>query len=196
MTALAGYFVSATASESLAALLFNGFATVFLLPVMLMDLFYFLPLSLAHLIGGKAKPRVLAAAVGGFFAWSAAILLSVCAARLMSEFSVELLYRTWSGLLSAAIGAIHTFHCLIRYRKSMRDYYYAHVLEKNLSAKQAEKCGTLRKALQRGELDAKALLDDPSRDYLSHRVARQVLTSRVDVDRWSVESQSADIHFL
>ena len=194
---MSNFFIPATAFESMAVLMFNGFATIFLLPVMIMDVCYFLPIASLHLLAGKARPRILIAALSDFVVWSLGLGAAVAIVRLIDAFAVELLYRTWSGLLGAGIGVAHTLFSLIRYHKGMRDYYYVHVLEKNLSARQAERYAALRLALQNEELDAKALQNDRSMDYLVRRFAREIEASRQELAEWSEGTRhSADIYFL
>ena len=193
----AGFFVSATVIESLAVMLFNGFAAVFLLPVLLMDLFYFLPAGLFHLLMGKARPRILAASMTGFFVWLLGFGIALGVVRLVDAFALELLYRTWSGLATAAGGAAHSLISVLRYSKNMREYYYANVLEKNLSRKQTEQNDAFRLALQTGELDAVAIQDDRSKSYLARRIARDVVSSRQEVQEWREGiRQDSTVYFL
>ena len=193
----AGFFIPATVLESLAVILFNGFATVFLLPVLLMDLLCFLPAGLYHLLTGKARLRILASSLRGFLLW----LLGFCAAlwviHTVEATAVEMLYRTLSGVAAAALGTLHTLISFVRYRGSLREYYYSNVLEKNLSARGARECAALRRALQTGELNAAEVQADRSRDFLSRRMAREVAASRQEESEWSEGvRQEADVYFL
>ena len=193
----AGFFISASIIESMAVVLFNGFATVFLLPMLLMDVIYFLPLAVFHLLTGKANLRILSAALSGFFLWVIGFALMLGLIRLVDAFALELLYRTWSGLAAVAVGVIHTLRSFVRYRKEMSDYYYANVLEKNLTSKQAEHYAAIRVALQNGEMDAKTVQDDRTKDHLTRRIAREVMASRQELPDWSEGAhQDADIYFL
>ncbi|MCL2545334.1 MAG: hypothetical protein FWE77_05385 [Clostridia bacterium] len=192
-----GFFVSASFIESMAVVLFNGFATIFLLPMLLMDLVYLLPLAIFHLLTGKASPRILGAALNGFLLWVIGFALVLGLIYLVEAFALELLYRTWSGLAAAAVGAIHTLYSFVHYRKNMSDYYYANVLEKNLTSKQKERYAAIRQALQSGEMDAKAVQNDRAKDHLTRRIAREVMASRQELPDWSEGAhQETDIYFL
>ncbi|MCL2812169.1 MAG: hypothetical protein FWD25_09840 [Clostridia bacterium] len=191
------FFLSATIIESMAVILFNGFATVFLLPMLLMDVVCFLPMALYHLLAGKARLRIISAALSGFFLWIIGFALMLGLIRLVEAFALELLYRTWSGLATAAVGVIHTLYSFVRYRKEMSDYYYANVLEKNLTAKQTQHYGNTRQALQSGEMDAKKTQNDRSMDHLTRRIAKEVMASRQELPDWSEGAhQETDIYFL
>ncbi len=191
------FFVPASATESLSALMFNGFFTIFLLPILLMDLLYFFPLALIHLLTGKARLRILPAALSGFALWLVGIAAALGVVWLVDQQALSLLYRTWSGLLGASIGVLHTLYCMIRYRKNMREQYYTHVLEKNLSRRQAEQYAALRIALQNGDLDAHELQNDRSMDRLARRIARNYLASRSEMEEWrDLQPEQDDIYFL
>ena len=191
------FFLSATIIESMAVVLFNGFATVFLLPMLLMDVVCFLPLSLFHLLTGKARLRIVGAALSGFFLWVIGFALMLGLIGLVEAFALELLYRTWTAWATAAVGVIHTLYSFARYRKDMSDYYYANVLEKNLTAKQTQHYGGIRQALQSGEMDAKTVQNDRSRDHLTRRIAKEIMASRQELPDWSEGAhQETDIYFL
>jgi len=194
---LSDFFLSATIIESMAVVLFNGFATIFLLPMLLMDVVCFLPLSLFHLLTGKARLRIVSAALSGFFLWIIGFALMLGLIGLVEAFALELLYRTWTAWATAAVGVLHTLYSFVRYRKDMSDYYYANVLEKNLTAKQTQHYGNIRQALQNGEMDAKAIQNDHSKDHLTRRIAKEIMATRQELPDWSEGAhQEADIYFL
>lgn len=191
------FFLSASVIESMAVVLFNGFATIFLLPMLLIDVVCFLPMSLFHLLAGKARLRIVAAALSGFFLWVVAFSLILGLIHLVAPHALELLYRTWSGLAAAAVGTVHTLYSLLHYRKHMRDYYYATVLEKNLTHRQTKRYAEIRMALHTGEMDARVVQNDRSKDHLTRRIAKDIMASRQELPDWSEATyQEEDIYFL
>ena len=191
------YFLSASIIESMAVVLFNGFATIFLLPLLLISVVCFLPLSLFHLLTGKARLRILITAFSGFFLWVIAFGLTLGLIRLVEPLALELLYRTWTGLATAAIGVTHTLYAFLRYRKHMGDYYYATVLEQNLTNRQTKRYAEIRMALHTGEMDARVVQNDRSKDHLTRRIAKDIMASRQELPDWSeVTYQETDIYFL
>ena len=191
------FFISASIIESMAVVLFNGFATIFLLPMLLMDLACFLPMALFHLLTGKASPRILGSALSEFFLWVIGFAVMLGLIYLVEAFALELLYRSWSGLVTAAVGVLHTLYSFVHYRKNIGDYYYANVLEKNLTSKQKQHYAAIRQALQSGEMDAKTVQSDRSKDHLTCRIAQEVMASRQELPDWKEGAHhDADIYFL
>ncbi len=172
---MTGYFMTASSIESLAALLFNGFIALFLLPILLMDLCFYFPAALVHLAAGKARPRIVGSALGGFLLWTLCVGAGLAAVYLIQPRAFALLFRTYSGLAGLLIGALSTLAAFVRYRRSMRAYYFAQVLEKNLSAKQAAVYERFKADLKSGKVDAARWMDEHGRDHIGRRIAQEYL---------------------
>ena len=175
---LTNYFVPVTSIESLAALLFNGFVTIFLLPMLVMDLCYYLPAALGHLALGKARLRILVSALRGLVLWLLCVGAAVGALHLLMPRALTLLLYTYGGMTGALAGMLHTFSIFFRYRGNMRAYYYAQVLEKNLSSRQAKRYEALWERLRSGEADPEQLKQGKRMDYLSRRIVEDFIAQR------------------
>lgn len=197
MEGMTWYFMPASSIESLAALLFNGFIALFLLPILLMDLCFYFPSALIHLALGKARLRILSAALNGLLLWVLCIAAALGATYLIQPRAFALLLHTYGGLAGLVIGAGSTLIAFVRYRRNMRAYYFSQVLAKNLSSKQAQRYEDLKEDLKNGRLDADEWITEHGRDTIGCRIAREYLDGlegRIIAQR--EKREGSNIHFL